>query len=151
MFRLQRESHFDVLNDRYVKSGNSQCSQGVETYLSDAYVLRRDSQQSNFFIFGTDARTKRSIVEIHTNGFDSHDDDEDEENLVKNTVWIVDPTYEIIASVFDENTKQTFMAVEHEQSAIIYKTSVRRTRDPMLRNLFNFVFFCSKIFANRID
>ena len=141
------------MNDRYVKSTNSQCSQGVETYLSDAYVLRRDSQQPNFFIFGTDARTKRSIVEIHANGFDSHDadDDEDEENLVKNTVWLVDPTYEITASVFDENTKQTYMAVEHDQSAIIYKTSVRNTTGPMLRNLLIFVFSYSKIFANRID
>ena len=145
---LRLESHLDAMDDRYVKSVNSQCTQGVETYLSDAFVLRRDSQQPNFFLYGTDARSNRSIVEIHSNGFDSHevDDEEDEENVVKNTVWSVDPTSEITAGVFDENTKQIYLAVEQDQSAIIYKISVGKES-----GLIALIFVSSRISENRLE
>jgi hypothetical protein len=101
--------------------------EGMETYLSDAYVARRDSNQPNLFLYGTDTRTKRSIVEVHTNGFDNDDDenDDDDDDVLKNTRWLIDSKYHIIAIVFDDNSKQIFMAVEHDESTTIYRIGVR--------------------------
>ena len=122
---------------RYVKATDNQCTDGVESYLLDAYVPRRDSNHPNFFVYGTNARTKRPSIEINSNGFDqsaanTEDDDEDdeepEEELTKNTIWFVDEGFEITALVFDENGKQVFMAVKHEQSTTIYQIGVSRHR-----------------------
>ncbi|CAF1083583.1 unnamed protein product [Rotaria sp. Silwood1] len=113
----------------YVKTINSQCSNGIENYLSDAHVTRRDPNHPNFFVYGIDSRTKHPIVEIHTNDFDEtvdddddDDDDDDEINevMIQNTSWLVDETYEITALAFDENGKQVYMAVEHDEFTFIY-------------------------------
>lgn len=116
----------------YVKTTENQCLDGVETFLSDAFVQRRDSNQPNLFFYGNDERNKRPIIEIHTNGFDhqetdENDDEDDEvEELIKNTIWSIDPTYEITAITFDETNKQVYMAVEQDQSSVVYRISVRR-------------------------
>lgn len=139
MIRCGRNSTLWIF--RYVKSASSQCLDGVEAYLSDAFVQRRESNQPNLFLYGTDARTKRSIVEIHTDGFDGEkmeeDDDEDEiEDLMKNTIWSVDPTYEITAIAFDEPSKQVYMAVEQDQTNVVYRISVgvNRARQTIWRS-----------------
>lgn len=113
----------------YVKTTENQCLDGVETFLSDAFVQRRDSNQPNLFFYGNDERNKRPIIEIHTNGFDhqetdENDDEDDEvEELIKNTIWSIDPTYEITAITFDETNKQVYMAVEQDQNSVVYRIS----------------------------
>ncbi|CAF2846878.1 unnamed protein product [Rotaria sp. Silwood2] len=110
----------------YVKSLNSQCANGIENYLSDAHVTRRDPNHPNFFVYGINPRTKHAIVEIHTNDFDDtvddddDDDDEDSEAIIQNTTWFVDETYQITSLVFDQNGQQVYMAVEHNEFSIIY-------------------------------
>ncbi|CAF0780089.1 unnamed protein product [Rotaria sordida] len=113
----------------YIKSINSQCNNGIENYLSDVQITRRDPNHPNFFVYGIDSRTKKSIVEIHTNDFDDNiddddndddDDDDDNEVVIQNTTWFIDETYEITGLVFDENGKQVYIAVEHDESSIIY-------------------------------
>lgn len=109
----------------YIKSTNSQCQNGIENYLSKAYVTRRDINQPNFFVYGIDSRTKRGTVKILTNDFDQNDDDEDEDEYpTQNTVWLIDTTYEITALAFNESGKQVYMAVEHDQLATIYRIGV---------------------------
>ncbi|CAF3131473.1 unnamed protein product [Rotaria socialis] len=109
----------------YVKPENNHCNNGIEDYLSDAFITRRDPNQPNFFVYGTNSRTNRTIAEIHSNDFDQEqdddEDDEDDEVLTKNANWSVEEAYEITALVFDENSKQVYMAVEHDQSSIIYR------------------------------
>jgi hypothetical protein len=106
----------------YIKSEDSQCQNGIENYLSDAYITRRDLNHPNFFLYGIDSHTKRATVEIHTIDFDQNDDED--EDLKHNTVWLVDQTYEITALVFNENGKQVYMAVEHNQVSSIYRIGV---------------------------
>ena len=98
-------------------------------------------------LYGIDSRTKHSTLEIHTNDFDQDDEDEDED-LTKNTIWLVDQTYEITALVFNESGKQVYMAVEHGQSAIIYRIGVSEN---FIFNQKNVIFiFNRKIFVNKI-
>jgi hypothetical protein len=110
----------------YVKSENSQCRNGIENYLSDTYITRRDLTHPSIFLYGIDSHTKRATVELHTNDFDQNDDEDEDEDLTRNTVWLVDPKYEITSLVFNENDKQIYMAVEHDQLAIIYRTGVSK-------------------------
>ncbi len=110
----------------YVKSENSQCINGIENYLSNVYITRRDANSPNFFLYGIDSRTKHTTVEIHTNDFDQNDDDDEEENedLTRNIIWTVDQTPEITAVAFNDSGKQEYIAIEHDQLAIIYRTGV---------------------------
>jgi hypothetical protein len=124
----------------YVKSGNSQCQNGIENYLSNAYITRRDLNHPNFFLYGIDLHTKRTSVEIHTSDFDQNDDDDDDdEDSKQNTIWLIDQTYEITALVFNENGKQVYMAVEHGQSAIIYRIGVSEDSLKSIKLLIFFV------------
>jgi hypothetical protein len=109
----------------YVKSGTSQCMNGIENYLSNVYITHRDANHPNFFLYGIDSRTQRATIEIHTNDFDPIDGDEDEdEDFTENIIWTIDQTYAITAVAFYEDGKQVYMAVEHEQSTIIYRVDV---------------------------
>jgi len=137
----------------YAKLVNNQCRNGIENYLSNAYITRRDPNHPNFFLYGIDSRTKRALIEIHTNDFDQNDDEEEEEedkDLTQNTIWLVDQTYEITALAFNESGKQLYMAVEHDQLAIIYRLGV--SENSLILNLIrkSFLFLFRKIFVNKI-
>lgn len=110
----------------YVKSENSQCINGVESYLSNAYVTRRDPNQPNFLLYGIDSRTQRPTIEIHSNDFNQNDDDDEDEDedFSDNLVWSLDPTYDITAVTFDETGQQFYIAVERDQLTTIYKLNV---------------------------
>ena len=109
----------------YVKSENSQCISGVESYLTNAYVSRRDPHQPNLLIYGVNSRTQRPTIEIHGNDFNQNDNDDDEdEDSSENLAWILDPNYDITAVTFDETGQQFYIAAENQQFAIIYKINV---------------------------
>ena len=123
----------------YTKSVNNQCRNGVEKYLSDVYITRRDLSRPNFFIYGIDSLKKRPLVEIHTNQFDEGgNDDDDDEAFTQNVIWFVDPTYEITALVFDNSGKLVYMAVEHDQLAIVYRMSVSENILPLIYDRLSF-------------
>jgi len=104
---------------------NSQCVNGIENYLSTAYLTRSDPNHPNFFLYGIDSRTKRPTIEIHTNEFgQNNDEDEDDEDLTENIIWLIDPSYEITGVAFNESGNQLYIAVEHDQLGIIYRTDV---------------------------
>ncbi|CAF3518075.1 unnamed protein product [Adineta steineri] len=124
----------------YMKSTNSQCRNGIENYLSDTYITRRDLNHPNFFLYGIDSQTKQTTIEIHTNDFNQDDDDEDDddEDIKRNTIQFADKTYEITALAFDENTKQVYIAVEHDQSAIIYRMNKNHFNQDRITKQFKF-------------
>ncbi|CAF0753970.1 unnamed protein product [Adineta steineri] len=124
----------------YMKSTNSQCRNGIENYLSDTYITRRDLNHPNFFLYGIDSQTKQTTIEIHTNDFNQDDDDEvdDDEDVKRNTIQFADKTYEITALAFDENTKQVYIAVEHDQSAIIYRMNKNHFNQDRITKQFKF-------------
>ncbi|CAF0871036.1 unnamed protein product [Adineta steineri] len=124
----------------YMKSTNSQCRNGIENYLSDTYITRRDLNHPNFFLYGIDSQTKETTIEIHTNDFNQDDDDEDDddEDIKRNTIQFADKTYEITALAFDENTKQVYIAVEHDQSAIIYRMNKNHFNQDRITKQFKF-------------
>lgn len=131
----------------YVKSKYSQCTNGVEKHLSDAYVTHRDPNQPSIFLLGIDSLTKHPIVEIHTSDFDQNDDTEDDEDEDEhyrpNKTWLIDETYDVTALVFDENGKQVYMAVEHDQSAVIHR--IRVNENYFTKYFIVFFFFDRKI------
>jgi len=110
----------------YTKSDHSQCTNGIESYLSQAYLTRRDVSHPNVLIYGKSLQTKRSIIEVYTNEFSQDDDEEEEEEeLTKNPIWSsVDETYQITTLTFNETGNQIYVAVEHEAKSIIYRVNV---------------------------
>ncbi|UJR37943.1 hypothetical protein I4U23_030628 [Adineta vaga] len=103
----------------YAKSIDNQCQHGIENYLADTFVTRHSPSERSFFIYGVNAETKQSIVEIHSNDFDQNDDDD--EDLIRNPLWSMDQRYEITALAFDENSKLIYMAVQYDRTASIYR------------------------------
>lgn len=127
----------------YVKSDSSQCINGVESYLSNAFVTRRDPNQPNFLIYGVNSRTQRPTIEIHSNDFnqdtdDDNDEEDEDDNSSENLVWSVDPSYDITAMTFDETGQQFYIAVDREQFAIVYKINVSES---IIRKTNQSIFF----------
>lgn len=113
---------------RYVK--NSECLDGIEDYLSDASVMRRESNQPILFLYGNDKKTNNGIIEIENNDFYAHgdeqdDEDEDEDEFTRNLIWKTDSSQQVKAIVFDESSKQVFVAIENEQLSFVYRLGVR--------------------------
>lgn len=112
----------------YAKDVDNQCRNGIEHYLADTLLTRRDPMRPNFFLYGVDPQTKRAAVEVVTNEFQQDDEDDDEEqSAAPRPVWSIDPTYEITAVFSDESSKQLYMAVEHSHTASIFRVEVGRT------------------------
>jgi hypothetical protein len=112
----------------YEKATENQCRNGIEHYLADTLVTPRDPTRPRVFLYGVNPQTKKATVEILTNDFEQNGDDDgddDEAESRRNPVWSIDQAYEVTAVFSDESSKQVYMAVEHNQLAIIYRVEVK--------------------------
>lgn len=119
--------------------------------------MRRGPNHPNLLLYGLSSRSSHAVVEIHSNDFGQDDDDEEkdeddgnDEASKQSVSWLVEEKDEITALVFDESTKQAYMAVNNGQTSSIYRFAVSEEclNGDLVEILY--LFFDRKIFTNQV-